>query len=363
MERSMNGGSGPRIVSWNVTSRCTLACAHCSIDASRDGSPGDLDTAAGMALIDQIVAVGRPILILSGGEPLLRADIFDLAGYAAGRGLRVAMGTSGVLITDAVAGRIRGAGIRKVAVSIDSTDPGVHDAFRGTDGAWERAVDGIRALRRAGVPVQINASIGGPDAGEVDGIVAFGKSLGVRDYQFFFLVPTGRGKGLADIPPESSEAAIGRILAHARDPGLSVRPTCAPQFVRVAARMGLDPALWGRGCIAGTAYCRITPAGDVTPCPYLPIAVGSVREEAFGEIWHGSPILAALRDPDRLGGKCGRCGYRRACGGCRARAYGVRHRRGDACGGAVRSSGPDGDILAEDPCCPYEPGQGEMMHD
>ena len=361
--RDPNAGSGPRIVSWNVTARCNLACAHCYIDSDGRGSPGDLDTAEGMTLIDQIAAVGRPILVLSGGEPLLRPDIFDLAGYAAGRGLRVAMGTSGVLVTDAVAGRVRDAGIRKVAVSLDSTDPGVHDAFRGVSGAWERAVGGIRALRRAGVPVQIHTAVNGSDAGEVDRVIAFGKNLGVRDYQFFFLVPTGRGEDLAGIPPEAHEAAIGRILAHAREPGLSVRPTCAPQFVRVAARMGLDPSRWGRGCIAGTGYCRIAPAGDVTPCPYLPVPAGNVRKKAFGDIWHGSDLLAALRDPDRLGGKCGRCEYRRACGGCRARAYGVRRRRGDACGGPVHPGAPDGDILAEDPCCPYEPGQGEMKHD
>ncbi|MDV2482472.1 radical SAM protein [Methanoculleus sp. Wushi-C6] len=358
MSGDLNAGNGPRIVSWNVTSRCTLACAHCSIDADEHGSPGELDTGEGKALIDGIAALGRPILVLSGGEPLLRPDIFDLAAHAAGRGLRVAMGTSGVLIDDAAAARIREAGIGRVAVSIDSTDPAVHDAFRGVDGAWERAVDGIRALRGVGIPVQINASIGGAGAAEVDGIVAFGKDLGVFDYQFFFLVPTGRAEDLAGIPPEACEAAIGRILAHAGEPGLSVRPTCAPQFVRVAAGMGLDTGGWGRGCIAGTAYCRITPAGDVTPCPYLPVAVGNVRETPFGEIWHGSPVFAALRDPDRLGGKCGECEYRRACGGCRARAYGVRRRRDDACGVPVRSWGAAGDILAEDPGCPYLPGGG-----
>ncbi|HOF96766.1 MAG TPA: radical SAM protein [Methanoculleus sp.] len=361
MERVLDAGGGPRIVSWNVTARCNLACAHCYIDADGEGSPGELDTAEGMALIDQIAAVGRPILVLSGGEPLLRPDIFDLARYAAGRGLRVAMGTNGILVTDAVAERLSDTGIRKVAVSIDSTDPGVHDAFRGVSGAWEKAVNGIRALRRAGVPVQIHTTIGEPDIGEIDRIIAFGKSHGVRDYQFFFPVPTGRGEDLADLPPEVHEAVIGRILAHAREPGFSVRPTCAPQFVRVAARMGLDLSQWGRGCIAGTAYCRITPVGDVTPCPYLPVPVGNIRREAFSDIWHGSEIFAALRDPDSLGGKCGQCEYRRACGGCRARAYGVRHRRGDACGGPVRPGDPDGDILAEDPCCPYEPG--EITHD
>ncbi len=355
MERG--SGAGPRIISWNVTAQCNLACAHCYIDAGRQDSSDDLDTAEGMTLIDQIAAIGQPILVLSGGEPLLRPDILDLAGYATGHGLRVAMGTNGVLITDAVASRIRDAGIRKVAVSIDSTDPDLHDAFRGIRGTWEKAVGGIHALRRAGIPVQIHTTINGFDTGEIDRIIAFGKGLGVFDYQFFFLVPTGRGEDLVGIPPEAYEAVIERILAHAREPGLSIRPTCAPQFIRVAARMGLDLSRWGRGCIAGTAYCRITPSGDVTPCPYLPVPAGNIREKTFGAIWHGSELLASLRDPDRLGGKCGRCEYRRACGGCRARAYGVGHRRGDTCGGPIHPADPGGDILAEDPCCPYEPGE------
>ncbi|NLA38445.1 MAG: radical SAM protein, partial [Methanomicrobiales archaeon] len=171
MGRDLDATRGPRIISWNVTARCNLACAHCYIDAGGSDSIGDLSTAEGMTLIDQISAVGRPILVLSGGEPLLRPDIFDLARYAAGRGLRVAMGTSGVMITDAVAEQIRDAGIRKVAVSVDSTDPGVHDAFRGVNGAWERAVNGIRALRRAGVPVQIHSMVAGSD---IDGIIEFG---------------------------------------------------------------------------------------------------------------------------------------------------------------------------------------------
>jgi radical SAM protein with 4Fe4S-binding SPASM domain len=341
MDRDVSDSGGPNIISWNVTSRCPLACTHCYIDADGCGSPDELDTAEGFALIDQIAAVNRPILILSGGEPLLRPDIFDLARHATRCGLAVAMGTSGVLITDAAAGRIRDAGIRKVAVSIDSTDPRIHDAFRGVSGAWRRAVDGIHALRRADIPVQIHTVINESGVDEIDKIMAFGKGFGIRDYQFFFLVPTGRGERLATAPPEVHEAAIERILAYAQ-PGFSVRPTCAPQFVRVAARLGLDPSWWGRGCIAGTGYCRITPVGDVTPCPYLPVSVGNVRQEPFGDIWYGSDILIALRDPDRLSGRCGRCGYRRACGGCRARAY-----------------GEVGDILAEDPCCPYEPEEVE----
>jgi radical SAM protein with 4Fe4S-binding SPASM domain len=356
----VNGGEALRIISWNVTFRCPLRCAHCYLDAGEREDAAELDTADGMALVDRISEVGRPILVLSGGEPLLRSDIFDLAAHATERGLRVALGTSGFSVTDDVAEQMRDAGIRKVAISIDSADPGTHDAFRGVAGAWNRAVDAVRAVTDRGIPVQIHTTIRTSDPGEIDAIVALGSGLGVRDYQFFFIVPTGRGSGLKDIAPLEYETVIGRILEHAREPGLSVRPTCAPQFVRVAERMGIDPGIWGRGCIAGISYCRITPTGDVTPCPYLPLTVGNVREQRFGEIWSASPVFTALRSPDNLKGKCGRCSYRSVCGGCRARAFGVRREIGDVCGSPARSGIPYGDYLAEDPWCPYEPTTGEM---
>ncbi|KAF5087467.1 putative mycofactocin radical SAM maturase MftC [anaerobic digester metagenome] len=339
------GQSEPTLISWNVTYRCNLRCAHCYMDAGNGGGALELSTGEAKMLIDQVKQAGSPVLILSGGEPLLRDDIFEIAEYGTQKGLRMAIGTNGTLIDDRAAVRLAGAGIRKAAISLDSADPGVHDRFRGVTGAWERAVAGIEACRDAGIPVQVHTTVTLQNHRDLEGIAEFGESLGVRDFQFFFLVPTGRGKEVVDISPEMYESLIRRILRLRADRGLSIRPTCAPQYVRIAAGMGLPVAEGERGCIAGIRYCRIDPTGEVTPCPYLPLGLGNIRRTPFAEIWNGSEVFAALRSGEGLKGKCGACEYRSACGGCRARAYGI-----------AKGGSGTGDCLAEDPWCLYEPG-------
>lgn len=340
-----SGKSGPTLISWNVTYRCNLRCAHCYMDAGDGGGAPELTTDEAKLLIDQVAQVGSPVLILSGGEPLLRDDLFEIAEYGTAQGLRMAIGTNGTLIDDRTAVRLAGAGVRKAAISLDSADPGVHDRFRGVTGAWERAVAGIEACRDAGIPVQVHTTVTPQNHRDLERIAEFGESLGVHDFQFFFLVPTGRGKEVVDISPEMYESLIRRILRLRADRGLSIRPTCAPQYVRIAAGMGLPVAEGERGCIAGIRYCRIDPTGEVTPCPYLPLGLGNIRRTPFAEIWNGSEVFAALRSGEGLRGKCGACEYRSACGGCRARAYGVTQERSGT-----------GDCLAEDPWCLYEPG-------
>lgn len=340
-----DGKSGPTLVSWNVTSRCNLRCAHCYMDAGDGGGALELSTSEAKMLVDQVNRAGSPVLILSGGEPLLRDDLFEIAEYGTQQGLRMAIGTNGTLIDDRTAVRLAGAGIRKAAISLDSADPGVHDRFRGVTGAWERAVAGIEACRDAGIPVQVHTTVTLQNHRDLEGIADLGESLGVHDFQFFFLVPTGRGKEVVDISPEMYESLIRRTLRLRAEKGLSIRPTCAPQYVRIAAGMGLPVAEGERGCIAGIRYCRIDPGGEVTPCPYLPLGLGNIRKTPFADIWRESEVFAALRSGEALTGKCGACEYRSACGGCRARAYGLTRERSGA-----------GDCLAEDPWCLYEPG-------
>ncbi|MEN6341615.1 MAG: radical SAM protein [Methanospirillum sp.] len=351
----MVGVFAPRLVSWNVTARCPLRCGHCYIDAGEEPDERELSTEQGRTLIDQLAAAGRPVLILSGGEPLLRPDIYDLARYATDAGLPVAMGTGGTLVTDDVAIRLAEAGVRMVAVSLDSVRPDLHDRLRGVAGTWALAVAGIEALRRQGVGVQLNTTIGQWNVGELDSIIDFGKARGIRDYQFFFLVPSGRAKSLGDLSPQEYEATIEHLLQAGQRPDVRIRPTCAPQFIRIASRMGLETAPWGRGCLAGLSYCRIDPTGTVTPCPYLPLSVGNVLEQPFIDIWNRSPLLAALRDPEALDGRCGRCEYRLCCGGCRARAFGAG-RPGAGCGAGTAAFPAPGTYLDEDPGCAYEPG-------
>jgi radical SAM protein with 4Fe4S-binding SPASM domain len=345
----------PRIVSWNVTFRCPLRCLHCYSNSGERNLPYELDTAGGRDLLCQLAEAGTRIVILSGGEPLLRQDIFDLAGHGTDLGLRMAMGTSGVCITDEVAGRMKDSGIRKVAISLDSTRSSIHDRFRGVPGAFDGAVRGIGLLEDHEIPVQLNVTVTSENYEEILGIIRFGKNIGIQDIHLFFLVPTGRGSTVSDISPEMYEAMIRNVLILSADEGIPVRPTCAPQFMRIAQELGLSRKEWTRGCIAGRSYCRIDPAGAVTPCPYLPVSVGDCTETRFGDIWKHSEIFGLLRDTSALEGKCGRCEYAGVCGGCRARAYGLSRLVPNICGDLDTPETLPGNMMAEEPWCPYQP--------
>ena len=349
--------SAPRIISWNITLRCPLKCSHCYVDAGDKETAGVLSTKEAFSVIDQLRATGRPVVVLSGGEPLLREDICDIARYGTEQGLRMVMGTSGYLIGRDTAVKLRDAGIRAVAISLDSKDPATHDSFRGLKGVWERAVAAIGHCRDAGIGVQINMSVIRSAMSEVEDVIGLGTSLGIRDYQLFFPIPTGRARQIEPRNPGEYEDLIRRILIRYRDSNCNIRPTCAPQFRRIADELGIQNPAWGRGCLAGITYCRIFANGDVTPCPYLPVSAGNVRTTPFSEIWNNSPLFTALRNPDLLTGKCGRCGFKTVCGGCRARAYS----REDAasplwCDGLAMPETLSGECCGEDPYCSYEPG-------
>ena len=350
-------GRAPRIISWNITLRCPLKCAHCYVDAGEREADGVLSTEEAFGVIDQICETGKPIVVLSGGEPLLREDIFAIAHYGTEQGLRMVMGTSGYLLDQVMAKKCKEAGIRAVAISLDSADPSVHDAFRGIDGVWERAVQAISFCHEEKMGVQINMSVMQPAMRDVEEVIEVGTALGVRDYQLFFPVPTGRARLTEPRSAKEFEELIRQILIRYRGSDLHIRPTCAPQFRRIAEELGITNPAWGRGCIAGISYCRIYANGDVTPCPYLPVSAGNVRTTPFPEIWTNSRIFAALRDPDLLMGKCGKCRFNTTCGGCRARAYqGADAVSPGWCDGLAPPDVLNGDICAEDPWCPYEPG-------
>ena len=350
--------SAPRIISWNITLQCPLKCPHCYVDAGEEEAAGVLSTQEAFGVIDQIRATGTPVVVLSGGEPLMREDIYAIARYGTEQGLRMVMGTSGYLIDHDTAVNLNGAGIRAVAISLDSDDPAIHDAFRGVDGVWKKAVEAIGHCRDAGISVQINMSVMRSAISDVEEVITLGTSLGVRDYQLFFPIPTGRARQIEPRSPEEYEELIRQILIHYRNSDLNIRPTCAPQFRRIADELGIINPAWGRGCLAGITYCRIFANGDVTPCPYLPVSVGNVRTTSFSDIWYHADLFNALRDPDLLTGKCGRCSYKTSCGGCRARAY----RGEDAasplwCDGLATPETLNGECCGEDPWCPYQPDE------
>jgi len=345
----------PLILSWNVTRKCNLKCAHCYINATEEELQDELSTEEAKILMDQISAVSRPLLILSGGEPLLRNDILELIRYGTAKGFKMGLGSNGSLIDCKTAKDLKEAGITTVSISLDSGIPEIHDDFRGVKGSWEKAIGAIRALREENVLVQVNTTVTQQNYGEIDEIMSLVEQLGVENFHLFFLVPTGRGVKIADISPAKYEDMIRTTFAKAAKHKLNVRPSCAPQFMRIAKDSGLDMRQWIRGCIAGLYYCRVYPNGDVTPCPYLPVRLGNITEQTFGQIWRTSEVFKNLRDFSTLKGKCGACEYIRVCGGCRARAYGLSSDFIDFCGDLHEPAELKGDYLKEDPWCVYQP--------
>jgi radical SAM protein with 4Fe4S-binding SPASM domain len=345
----------PLVLSWNVTRTCNLKCPHCHINATTKQLKNELTTQEAKALIDQICEVSRPLLILSGGEPLLREDIFELIRYGAAKGLKMGLGSNGSLIDARIAKRLKETGIETVSISLDSHIPEQHDEFRGVKGSWEKAVRAIKSLRDEGVLVQVNTTVTQQNYDQIDDIMSLVEGFGVENFHLFFLVPTGRGVKLADISPSKYESMIRTTFAKTAKHKLNVKPSCAPQFMRIAKSMGLDMSRWIRGCIAGLYYCRVYPNGDITPCPYLPIKLGNIREKSFKEIWFNSEIFKKMRDFDALKGKCGICEHRDICGGCRARAYGLSSDFIDYCGDLHEPEELKGDYLTEDPWCLYQP--------
>ena len=345
----------PLILSWNVTRKCNMKCSHCYINADTKESITELTTEEAKNLIDQICEVSKPLLVLSGGEPLLRPDIYELVRYGASKGLKMGLGSNGSLIDTDVAKKLKEAGIETVSISLDSHIPEQHDKFRGIQGSWEKAVNAIKVLRKNGVLVQVNTTVTQQNYSQIDEIMSLVEKLGVENFHLFFLVPTGRGVKIADISSTKYEEMIRKTFAKIAQHKLNVRPSCAPQFMRIAKEMGLNMSRWIRGCIAGLYYCRIYPNGEITPCPYLPIKLGNIREKTFKEIWFNSEMLKTLRNLNALKGKCGVCEYRALCGGCRARAYGLSSDFIDYCGDLHEPGELRGDYLVEDPWCVYQP--------
>ncbi len=332
----------PRLLSWNVTYECNLKCEHCYIDAVGVGGAKktELTTEEGKRLLDQIAELSKTVVVLSGGEPLLRKDIYELAEHGTRNGLRMVMGTNGTLIDDKIAEKLKESGVMRVGISIDSIYPDTHDRFRGEKGAFKKAIEGAKSCKKAGLSFQIHSTVTTANYDEIAEQIDFSVDLGADAFHVFFLVPTGRAKDLVDITPEQYEKALRALVENQKDYPIEVKPVCAPQFMRIASQRKVLSKLerYTRGCLAGTNYCRIKPDGEVNPCPYLPITIGNVKEESFVDIWNNSEVFKTLRDFDSLKGRCGACSYKDICGGCRARAYAYTD-----------------DYLEEEPWCVYEP--------
>ena len=330
------------IVSWNTTNACNMYCDHCYRDAGCRAEE-ELSTAEAKTLLEQIARANFKIMIFSGGEPLMRPDIVELVAYASSLGLRPVFGTNGTLITLDMAKKLKEAGAMGMGISLDSLDKEKHNQFRKFPGAWEGAVQGMRNCRAAGLPFQIHTTVMEWNNHELEAMTDFAVAEGAVAHHFFFLVPTGRAKTIEaeSLRAEAYEETLTRIMKKQQQVPIELKPTCAPQFLRIAAQMGVKTR-FRRGCLAGTAYCIISPRGKVQPCAYLNMELGDVRETPFDEIWKNSQVLNRLRTLEYSGG-CGECQFKRACGGCRARAS-IYH---------------EGDYMAEEPWCLYHGRRGE----
>lgn len=343
-------------VSWNITRLCNLKCTHCYLPAgfvdTEEFPQGyvrdtELTQSQCFRVIDEIAEINPNILlILTGGEPLLRPDILEISKYASDTGFLVVMGTNGVLLNDEVVENMQQNGVTGAGLSIDSIQPTNHDKFRGMEGAWKATLNGVEALKRAKLDFLVQTSVTQWNYDEIPQIVEFAYQLGAKVLNLYFLVRTGRGKTVMDITPTQYEKMLETMFQlQAKYSGkMLIAAKCAPHYKRVIYEQQSDSAFlqgYPSGtCPCGIYYCRISPEGDLTPCPYLPVSVGNLKEESFVKLWNDSETFNDLRDRNRLEGKCGACEFKEVCGGCRARAYASTD-----------------NYLAADESCEYQPGQ------
>jgi len=329
-----------RMIAWELTRACNLACRHCRAAATSRVPPGELSTDEAFALLDHVASFAKPTIILTGGEPLLRADLFDIARRATRLGLRAVAATNGALLDEATARRLLEAGVSRISVSIDGKDAPSHDALRGVPGAFDASLGGIAAARAAGLEFQLNTTVTTDNADDLPAIYELARSLGAAAYHVFLLVPTGRAAALRGMELDAPryEAVLNWLADRVADSPLEIRATCAPHFYRILRQRHIPTR--ARGCLAGQSFCFISHTGDVQPCGYFDVQVGNVRQQSLREIWENAPLFRQLRHHEAYRGKCGRCEYVRVCGGCRARAYEAT-----------------GDPLAPEPLCAYVPAR------
>ena len=340
-----------RMVAWELTRNCNLACVHCRASSERGPYKGELTTEECFRVMDQIASFSKPVIILTGGEPLLRPDIFDLARYGSNKDFRMVMATNGTLITEEIAKEMKASRIQRISISLDGPNAETHDAFRKVKGAFEDSLRGIDLAKKEGLEFQINTTITRANFHLIADILRLAVDLGAVAHHIFLLVPTGRGKELKnqEISALDYEKTLHWFYEQRDRVPLQLKATCAPHYYRIlrqeskkekkkinAKKSGLDAMT--RGCLGGISFCFISHIGQVQPCGYLEVSCGNVRETPFQEIWATSEVFRNLRNTNGYNGKCGRCEFKKVCGGCRARAYETF-----------------GDYMAEEPYCVYEP--------
>ena len=338
---SVDFSRAPLLTIWETTRSCALACRHCRAEAEFGRDPRELTTEEGRLLLDEVAAMGTPIVILSGGDPLNRPDLEELIDHGKRRSLR--MGTIPAAterLTESRIGSLKAAGVDQIAFSVDSPDSREHDSFRGVPGAFEKSMEGLRWARRAGIPLQINTCFAQWNLPKLEEMIEFVKREGIVFWEVFFLIPTGRGTAMKPISAADFERVFERLERLSREAPFHVKLTEAQHLRRYQAQRGTAP---GHGSAApavnaGKGFAFVDFKGDVFPSGFLPISAGNVRARRLSDIYQGSPLFRDLRDPAKLTGKCGRCEYAGICGGSRARAFAMT-----------------GSPFASDPSCSYIP--------
>ncbi len=344
----------PYIVIWEMTRSCALRCVHCRAEALDRRDPGELSTKEACALLEEIQRFGRPLVVLTGGDPLRRADAKQIVAYGSRIGLRMAMtpsGTNEVRLKDLE--DLKAAGLARLAVSLDGSSASVHDSFRKVDGSFEWTLQIIRWANEIGLPVQINTTVTRHNLHDLDALVALLETVRIELWSVFFLVPTGRGQMQDEISAQQYEAVFHKLADLSTRARFDIKSTEAPHYRRVLVQRGLyrsgperarlvpgegTPMRSLQGVNDGKGFVFISHTGEIFPSGFLPISAGNVRKDSLVDTYRDSYLFKMLRDPARLKGKCGACEYKRLCGGSRARAFAVH-----------------GDALAADPFCSYIP--------
>ena len=333
----------PHIVAWNLTKRCNLACAHCYISAgSWHAADDELSTEQCLRILDEILDVNpNPMLILTGGEPLLRDDLEALAERASQRGATVVVGTNGTRLTGDRIDSLMKAGVKGVAVSIDSLRSEYHDRFRHGGGALTDTMAAVERCSARKLDFVIQTTVTTGNRHEIADLARWSAEAGAVSFNVYFVVPTGRAELMQGMTPEENDDVLRELveLEGTYRGRMMIRSKCQPQLMRHVVQGDPESPLlnYETRCPCGVHYVRITPEGKVTPCPYMPVVAGDLLTQSFQEIWESSPVFTQLRSGE-LGGRCGRCEYREVCGGCRARAY-----------------ADSGDFMGPDDSCAYEP--------
>ena len=348
--------SAPFLVIWEITRACALACVHCRADAIPRRDPCELTTEEGFRLIDQIRAFGPrpPLFVLTGGDPMRRPDLTALVEYAASAGLTVALTPSGTAAaTRARLAELKGAGLSRIAVSLDGPTPETHDAFRRVRGSYAWTMKIIEAAVDLGLPLQINSTISRMTLPSFDAMATLMASMPVTLWALFFLIQTGRGSRLEQVTAEECEALLHRLYDLSLTASFGVKTTEAPHYQRVVQQRERERAETGltdvsvarrrhlrapRGVTDGNGFVFVDHRGAICPSGFLPMQAGNVRRDSLVDVYRAAPLFTQLRDVDRFHGKCASCEFRHLCGGSRARAYATH-----------------GDPLGSDPLCAYQP--------